>query len=369
MQYGLTHNYGGIEKIFYNIFGAINKENFLFDYVTLGNALAYEKEVESMGGEIHKLNVEVSSNPIQNRLNYYRGIMDFFKHNADRYDVVHCSVVNMTYILPVVLSAKFYGVPKIIIHAHNSSFTKDTSSRVRLEHEINKMIVSFLATDFVAASKQAAEFMYTGRRVKLGNYRIMRNPINIDRFIFNEANRNNIRKELKITNDFIVGHVGTLDPLKNHEFLLEIFYEIQKEKPASKLMMVGQGELKDSIIEQATHLGIEDKLLWIGMVENPAPYLHAMDAFVFPSFSEGFGNVLIEAQVAQLPCFVSDSVPQEVKVTDTLEFLSIKEEPAIWAKKIMNYTKKTSDQTVSIKKQGFSIKESIKSFEALYRTG
>ena len=62
----------------------------------------------------------------------------------------------------------------------------------------------------------------------------------------------------------------------------------------------------------------------------------AMDCFVFPSIHEGFPLTLIEAQAAQLPCVVSDTITPAVKLTEALQFASIEAQPEEWVKNKLN---------------------------------
>ena len=60
--------------------------------------------------------------------------------------------------------------------------------------------------------------------------------------------------------------------------------------------MVGQGELEQDIRNQVARLGLQDSVKFLGSRSDVGAVLTAMDAFLFPSFYEGFGTVIIEAQ-------------------------------------------------------------------------
>ena len=95
----------------------------------------------------------------------------------------------------------------------------------------------------------------------------------------------------------------------------------------------------------------------------------AFDLFVLPSIYEGLGMVLIEGQVAGLPCIVSSEVPKIAKVTDNLEFIDLKTSPKIWASQIIyeyenNINRK--DYVNEVSQEGYDIKLEVEKLEEKY---
>ena len=70
---------------------------------------------------------------------------------------------------------------------------------------------------------------------------MLKNAIDSQNFIADADTRNEIRKELVLKDKFVVGHVGRLHPQKNHDFLIDVFAEIKKEKPDAELILVAPG--------------------------------------------------------------------------------------------------------------------------------
>ena len=114
------------------------------------------------------------------------------------------------------------------------------------------------------------------------------NAIETDKYGFSESNRRKIREKLGISGDaLVVGHVGRFQVQKNHEAILRIFHEIQRKEPAARLCLIGDGELKEQIQEQAKKAGVLDKIIFTGVCQDVERYLSAMDVFLFPSLFEG----------------------------------------------------------------------------------
>ena len=99
----------------------------------------------------------------------------------------------------------------------------------------------------------------------------------------------------------VVGVVGSLKPVKAHDVLLEAVAQIRGEIPNIKLLIVGDGPLRGMLEEAARRLEIRERIEFCGWREDVAIVLHAMDAFVCCSRSEGMSNSLLEAMAGGLP--------------------------------------------------------------------
>ena len=165
----------------------------------------------------------------------------------------------------------------------------------------------------------------------------------------------------------VLGHVGRLNYIKNHKFLLDVFYEFQKEHNNSVLLIVGDGEERDNIENQAKKLGISSKVIITGVRKDVNALLSAMDCFVFPSLKEGFPLTLVEAQASKLPCLISDSVTKSAKLNDNIAYLSLDESPKDWADKI-NELISISRNCVDTQylKENFGIKQCTQKLEKIY---
>lgn len=122
------------------------------------------------------------------------------------------------------------------------------------------------------------------------------------------------KKRLSLPDKFTLIHIGSFTKQKNHVGLLHIFSRVLKARPDAQLILVGAGELDSVIRKTATDLQIIDHILFVGRQSDIWTYLAAADVFVFPSEIEGFGNVLVEAQLAGLPVVASDIPPHRESV-------------------------------------------------------
>lgn len=106
----------------------------------------------------------------------------------------------------------------------------------------------------------------------------------------------------------------------------------------------------------------------MGYVSNPVEIMQTMDVIVLPSLFEGMPLVAIESQALGIPILLSDTITNEVAITELCNFLSIDDE-LIWVNKILekSHINNTCDYKNQIKAAGYDLKETIKSVEQLYR--
>lgn len=95
-----------------------------------------------------------------------------------------------------------------------------------------------------------------------------------------------------------------------------------------------------------------------------------MDIFILPSIIEGFPISALEAQASGLPCYISNTISQEVKLCDSCRYLHLSDGAEIWAKEILkdipNLPKRENTSQI-IRQAGYDLKDNIKAFVSLYK--
>ena len=351
-------NREGIQSFLMNVYRNIDREKVQFDFLIHSKDEGeFDDEIISLGGKLFYLN-KLSSKYF---LTYQKELLSFFGEHE--YSIVH-SHLNLLSSFTL-SSAKKANVPIRIAHSHSSSIS-DVGLK-KLIKLFAKTQINKYTTHKFACSKEAAIWQFGKKEWK--DVKVIPNGIEIEKFLFNEVERQRIRKQYNIEeNVFVVGHVGGFRKVKNHEFLLKVFEKVKKIREDAILMLVGSGELEGEIKKLANRLGLLNSIVFTGSVQNVNEYYSAFDSFVFPSLYEGLGIVLVEAQANGLPCFVSDVVPSEANLSDVYFPLSLNASVEEWAISIINKSNLSNRQCPKELKK-YDIKTLAKALEQFYMSG
>jgi len=118
---------------------------------------------------------------------------------------------------------------------------------------------------------------------------------------------------------FVYGTVARFGPYKGHSFLIKAFEKVKKQVPSARLILTGDGPLKEEIQEQAAKAGLDDSVHFLGRRDDIPKLLRAMDAFVLPSIgSEGMPLAILEAMATGVPCIASSlsGIPEVINNSD-----------------------------------------------------
>ena len=362
---GQSDNPGGVETVIKRYYEAV-KSDIQFDLMVLTKT-CYD---EAYYRQNHCRIYFVKSAQFRHPLAYKKEITAFFTKNKGVYDAIWfngCDLANSGYIMKM---AKKSGIEKRIIHAHNSQLIQ-TGRRKYLYYFVHhywKRHIDRYATDFWACSQLAGQFFYKASILKGNRFKIINNAIETEKYAYNDTIRRKIRKMYGLNGKYVIGHVGRFQYQKNHEFLIDIFFEYLKLNDNAVLMLVGRGEDEEKIKQKVTELEINEHVLFMGARSDVNELFQAMDLFLLPSRFEGLPLVLIEAQAAGLKCFASKGVITEASdITNNIEFVSLDERADLWAKKIYENSKIVNDREIYaqlVTDAGYNIYTEAKKFKA-----
>lgn len=318
----------GLETMLMNYYRNIDRSKIQFDFLVHRQERSdYDDEIESMGGRIYRAPRLYP----QNYPAYFHYMKDFFKKHPE-YKIVHSHIDAMS-LLPL-LAAKRAGIPNRIAHSHSSSI-EDHGAKWVIK-QIFRYMLPKAASHQLACGEQAGNFLFRSQ-----NYTVIPNAVDANKFLFSHEERKRKRTELGIQDEFIIGHIGRFTYAKNHTFLIEIFCEVLKRKPNSKLMLVGTGPDEENIRALAESKNVKDHVIFLGSRSDTHELYQAMDVFVMPSHFEGIPLVGVEAQLAGLRCVFSAAVSREVCFTEQCSFVELCESAGFWAEYILAVAKGT----------------------------
>lgn len=323
------------------------------------------RELNSYGTNVFY--VGYKGNKIIKQQKISENLQKLIKENE--YDTVHIHS-DVAYKLYVYGRAcKKAGVPKIILHSHSSGTEGSHRKLKEILHKTFRNKLKDIGTVFLTCSEKAAEWMFPN--VDKDKIIMINNGIDLNKFRFDPETREEVRKELKISDkELVIGHVGRFSYQKNHEYLIRIFEAVHEQNPDTRLLLIGTGELEQEVRKQAETLGLTNSILFLGVRHDVYRLYQAMDVFVLPSRFEGLPVVGVEAQASGLPVLFSDKITKEAKSTDRTIYLPISEQSiSVWAKEIINCATDSRDEGyIQLKEKQFDISDTVNQLMKVYCT-
>lgn len=352
--YGL--NIGGAETFIHSVLSYIDFKRYHIDFILQSRSNENTKLLNlcrEKGAKIYHIHAFHKS-PIRS-IHETESII--FEGN---YDLIHIHQNAMINIGPIIAGRKC-KIP-VIMHSHNSF--SNAGSFGRLVHIVNRKCFASGVVR-LACSGEAGKWMYDDL-----DYKIVSNAISLKKYSYSEEYREEIRKRYNISTDTkVIGHMGRFVPAKNHEYILDIFKLIESSNNNVVLVLVGDGELKNHIVNRVKSESLTEKVIFTGNIDDAYKYYSAFDVLLFPSFFEGLPFTLVEAQASGLKCIVSDNVTKDVKVTNCIEYIDINQSITTWENRLIARLMESTDRNeISRKMEGsvYDAKQMIIEIEKIY---
>lgn len=281
-------------------------------------------------------------------VNYLKEFSRLLKR--EQYDAIYVHGSSAIMSIELIL-AKIYGVKIRMVHSHNTTCDHKKADKLL------RPIFYRSYTVALACGMEAGKWLYGNRP-----FDIIKNGRNVDLYRFNAIKRAKIRQQLEVSdNTLLIGHVGNFNEQKNQQFLVLVLKEIVKVNTNVKLFLMGDGATKPDIMNIVTEEKLDDFVVFTGSISNVPDMLQAMDVMLLPSLHEGLPLVVIEWQIAGLPCILSDKVTKECAYTDLVHFLAL-DDPKVWAKKTLSIAETDREKSsegllIKTKENGYDLCE------------
>ena len=299
-------NAGGAESRMMDVYNRIDRSKVQFHFISLStdHDQFYEPDIIRLGGEIYKIPSPREIGLVKHFLTLYR----IFKQYDINRTIVHSHTLYHSGL--VLLAARFAKIKRRIAHARSSSSVhSDMKSNIMIY--IGKKLISWCATAKFAVSINSANFLFN----KDKNVVIIPNAIDIDKYIDIPLHIiNQYKEEFLLSDQFVLGHIGRFEPMKNHKFLIELFYKYVQINPHSKLILVGNGSLYNSIQKLVNELSLSDKVVFCGIRNDVNYIIKLFDCLLLPSIYEGLPGVILEAQAAGISSLCSNTITNDVNL-------------------------------------------------------
>lgn len=359
-------NFGGIEAYLYQYYKYLDHDKISFDFAFLGK--------NTMSGCINdplfhdskmiELNIlDSQNNRIRQWVNLYFAVRKLVEDKTYNIVEVH---TGSPFIQTVCAFAVGRNIKKIA-HSHSASMeNKNKFLRDLIVIVCKKIICN--EYDYLFACSDVAGMSLFGKNVLTNNkFCKIPNAIEASEYKYNIDERKCIREKYNLEkNTVLIGHVARLSEEKNQLFLIDVFNEYLKINPNSKLWIVGEGPMRETIELKIKKMNLKEKIVLLGERKDVPKLLQAMDVFLVPSFCEGLCISAIESQAAGVPTIVSDGVPEECKITSLFTRISLSKSCFEWASLIKESIREKEDTFDEIIRSGYDIHNNVQLLQNKY---
>lgn len=326
----------------------------------------YEDKVRAAGVKIHVL-------PVRGWLGWLVDLHRFLRAEGP-FAGVHAHVDSIVS-GPILAVATAAGVPVRILHNHaaQSQGANYQELRYKLREKIGTSIAALAATRRVAISEMAMAQCAGPRWRQHADCTVLLYGFDYSNFRGAQDRAAKLREALGIPiGAKVLGHVGRFASQKNHAFLIDSFAEYSRNNPNDVLVLVGTGALESAVRQQVTRLGLAERVRFAGGTDDIPAYMALFDIFVFPSFSEGLGIVVLEAQAGGTPVLMPENMPHEVIVVhEAVTLLSLDAGAEAWGRAMETILAKLppdpAEWLARVEASRFGMGRCVADLDAIYR--
>lgn len=347
-------NVGGIENQLMHLLRQADKKQFRIDFTTTEEHPFYQDEMIIHGARCIRI-------PETDGIHFLRYCCALYKFMREgQYDIVHSH--ELFHSGMVLLTARLAGVKHRFVHAHNWMEGNDPKARKslmrRVYNHVMQRLIQWNATDFVACSTLAGQFLYGEKITKQPNYHLVFNSVDTSKFIekYDHKESGEFCEDVWIN----VLQVGRFTPVKNQLFTAEIAKELKARGKKIRILCAGNigGDYDEQVKAKIAEYGLEEQMILLGVRKDIDVLMRKSAAFLLPSLYEGMPLVLIEAQASGLPCVTADTYSREVDFgLGTVDWLQLEDGVSAWADAVERAVEKgrakKTDVMSAIEKGGF----------------
>lgn len=354
----------GVATIVYKWGQQFNSNKLVYDYLMQSGLpeQCYQDAIAAKGGIIYTM----EGTP---------GMIEIIKWvekivREYHYETIHINSDSAYIAAAYIYAAKKGGIKNIYVHSHCTQI--DDTSKIRrtikvLLHKLCRPYICKNTIYFLACSQLAGNWMFGKRNVQSNKYKTIYNGVEVERYFFDTDARQFYRSEFGIENKFVIANIGRLSFQKNQEFLIRVFAAYHKKNQESVLMIAGDGELKNDLVNLSKELGVSEDVVFLGQRDDVHKLLSAFDVMVMPSRFEGLPVTMVEAQMADLPCVVASTITREAMFTDPVVYVDGWNEEN-WIQEIEVMSKRDRSTNVIEKKESiFNIQNAAQDLEIILR--
>lgn len=202
--------------------------------------------------------------------------------------------------------ARRHGVRDIVFTEANSGEWRARGWRGRLARARTRIMCAPLTRAIGISRFIAQRLIACG--IPAEKVEVVYNGVDLQRFTPDPGARAELEREYGIpAGEAILATLTTLLPWKHPEVMLETCAELERRGLGCRLLLAGQGPLREELEALSRRRGIAPRIHWVGQTSRPERILQGCDLFLLSSVGEAFGNVLVEAMACGAPVVASRS--------------------------------------------------------------
>lgn len=358
-----TFGAGGIEANFITVMKNWDHHHYSFELLCLNKVSTCYDEILTEKNIPMIVLMKRQANPI---IRYIKSLGKLYKYLKcqDKHTAIHFHISHGVDYLYVWVS-KLAGITIRISHCHSSG----VNSRYKyIGHIVSKKLFVLTPTHYLSCSIKGAKWLYTEDIVKNKTH-IIPNAVVMRRFEYDPQLRNEIRTRLDIQSDITLISTARLTAEKNHVFMLKVISELKNRGLDIVLLLIGDGILKNEILEIIKQLDLENNVRMLGFREDVSSILNAGDIYISTSKYEGLPIAAIEAQANGMYCILSTGVSQEAKITEHVKFIDLEYDVSVWVEEIqkLNFEYDRISDNVLCQNSPYDYRNAIQAWKDAYQ--
>ncbi|MFN8208145.1 MAG: glycosyltransferase [Bacteroidales bacterium] len=280
--------WGGGEKWHYDMASRFHAQNYKILLVTRQGSNLQQR---GAAAGLHQQTMRISN------LSFLNPVKIYMISRLLKKEHIRSIIINLPSDLKTAgVAAHFAEVPQII-------YRRGSAIPIRNSF-FNRTLFRRVITDVIANSEETRRtiLVNNARLINPGKIQVIYNGISLDNY---DSTPSETLFE-KRDGEIIIGNAGRLEWEKGQRKLIDLASQLKKSGYRFKVLIAGEGSLKNELLAYASRLGVEEEVKILGFVDNIKAFMESIDIFCLTSHWEGFGYVLIEAMACRKPVVAFD---------------------------------------------------------------
>jgi len=299
---------GGAEKVTLTLAKGFIKEGHSVDLVICDNIVGFDIPSKI---KLYRLNFQKSfMDYTRYRHKLHNLIKKIVETNQKEFDLILVNLQKSTRLMSGYRHEKIFH----IVHSTFSQSALKDKKGLKLFFRKRKLQQIYNGLNIITVSKGIEDDLLNMIDILPKSIQTIYNPVDVD-----ELCELSMKQQIIPKDNYIV-HIGRFSKVKRHDILLKAFQKIDLDV---KLILVGDGEEKENIVQLIDELNLNKRVVLLGFLQNPYPIMKHAKILILSSEYEGLPTVLIEALALDTLIISTDckSGPREIMVNELSNYL------------------------------------------------